>query len=292
MITMNFTNNSKNRTVSMILVASLFIIITTSTLTPSMTIIPSANAQFGSMATLQNTPATYFVSIIPGAAQRDSINHYYPPAINVPVGTTIAWVNNDYGQPHTVTSGAPNASDAGSIFNSGILPPTTNAFFQYTFENSGDYVYHCTIHPWRQAIVSVSDSYQNGQYFKMSSGVGSVFNLTEDFRTLLDFQPLTVSLDRTTPIAYNITISNDNNNTVFTGTFVTGGESLPLELIQSHGNETKVYGPDFSSTGAYHVDAPFLEGDSNYTIRAEVTAVKFIQPETPIVDEFTLRTVT
>jgi plastocyanin len=292
MMIMNFTRNSKSRSVSVILVASLFIIITTSTLTPSMTIIPSAHAQFGSMATLQNTPATYFVSIIPGAAQRDSINHYYPPAINVPVDTTIAWVNNDYGQPHTVTSGAPNASDAGSIFNSGIMPPTTNAFFQYTFENPGDYVYHCNIHPWRQAIVSVSDSYQNGQYFKMSSGVGSVFNLTEDFRTLLDFQPLTVPLDRTTPIAYNITISNDNNNTVFTGTFVTGGESLPLELIQSHGNETKVYGPDFSSTGAYHVDAPFLEGDSNYTIRAEVTAVKFIQPETPIVDEFTLRTVT
>jgi hypothetical protein len=126
----------------------------------------------------------------------------------------------------------------------------------------------------------------------MSSGVGSVFNLTENFRTLLDFAPLTVPLDRTTPIAYNITILKDNNNTTFTGTFVTDGESLPLELIQSHENQTNVYGPDFSSTGAYHIDAPFLEGDSNYTIRAEVTAINSIQPETPIGDEFTLRTVT
>jgi hypothetical protein len=65
-----------------------------------------------------------------------------------------------------------------------------------------------------------------------------------------------------------------------------------LELIQSNENRTFVYGPDFSSTGAYHVDAPFLEGDGNYTIRAEVTAVNSIQPATPIVDEFTLRTVT
>ncbi|CAN5688841.1 hypothetical protein BH23THE1_BH23THE1_27380 [soil metagenome] len=58
----------------------------------------------------------------------------------------------------------------------------------------------------------------------MSSGDGSLFNLTEDFRTLLKFQPMTVTLDRTTPIAYNITILKDNNNTVFTGTFVISGE--------------------------------------------------------------------
>ena len=83
-------------------------------------------AQIGSMATFQNTPTNYAVSIIPGAAQKESPYHYYPPAINVPVGTTVGWVNNDFGQPHTVTSGAPNASDSGSVFNSGIMPATAN----------------------------------------------------------------------------------------------------------------------------------------------------------------------
>ena len=34
-------------------------------------------AQIGSMATLQNIDATYAVSIIPGAAQRESAYHYY-----------------------------------------------------------------------------------------------------------------------------------------------------------------------------------------------------------------------
>ncbi|MBA2268474.1 MAG: hypothetical protein H0W19_09085 [Nitrosopumilus sp.] len=64
-----------------------------------------------------------------------------------------------------------------------------------------------------------------------------------------------------------------------------------MKLIKSNNNETNVYGPDFSSTGAYHIDAPFLEGNGNYTIRAEVTAINSIQPENPIVDEFRLRTV-
>ena len=67
-------------------------------------------AQFsGSMATLQNIGATYAVSIVPGAAQKDSTYHYYPPQIAVPLATTVAWFNNDFGQPHTVTSGEPGA---------------------------------------------------------------------------------------------------------------------------------------------------------------------------------------
>ena len=231
------------------------------------------------------------MSIVPGAAQRDSPYHYYPPAINVPVGTTVVWFNNDFGQPHTVTSGMPNSSHTGDVFNSGIMPANANAFFQYTFDKSGNYVYHCIIHPWRQAIVSVSDSFEKGQNLQMSSGVGSVFNLTKDYRALLDFKPLTVTLDRTTPMVFNITLLQDNNDTIFTETFVTSGESLPLELIKSNGNETNVYGPDFSSTGAYHIDAPFLEGNKNYTIRAEVTSINSVPPQNPIVEEFVLRTV-
>ena len=255
-------------------------------------VITDSFAQIGSMATLQNTPTNYAVSIIPGAAQKESSYHYYPPAINVPVGTTVGWVNNDFGQPHTVTSGAPNASDSGSVFNSGIMPATANSFFQYTFNNPGDFIYHCIIHPWRQAIVSVGDSYERGHYFEMSSGVGQIFNLTKDFRTLLDIQPLTVPLDKTTPLAYNVTIVKNANTTVFSDTFVTNGESLPLELIKSNANETFVYGPDFSSTGAYHIDAPFLSGDSEYTITVELVAINSKVPESIIKDEFSFKTVT
>jgi plastocyanin len=95
------------------------------------------------MTTLQNIDATFAIGIIPGAAQRDSPYHYFPPAIAVPTGTTVAWFNNDPGQPQTVTSGNPESPDSGSLFNSGIKSATANSFFQYTFNTAcvfGEYL--------------------------------------------------------------------------------------------------------------------------------------------------------
>ena len=256
-------------------------------------------AQIGSMATLQNIDATYAVSIIPGAAQRESAYHYYPPAIAVPTDTTVAWFNNDFGQPHTVTSGSPNASDIGTVFNSGIMPATANSFFQYTFDESGEIAYYCIIHPWRAAVVSVSDAIERGNNFEMSSGTGPTWDFNKDFRTLLSIEPLTVPLDRTTPLTYNITISRNGNSTggdmavnnVFSDTYITSGEALALELVRGSGNETISYGPDFSSTGAYHIEGPFFSGNSNYTIRAQITSINAQPPQNQIVDEFSLKTV-
>jgi plastocyanin len=256
-----------------------------------------AVGQIGNMATLQNIDATYAISIIPGAAQRESVNHYYPPAVAIPTGTTIAWFNNDFGQPHTVTSGSPNASDIGTVFNSGVMPATANSFFQYTFDKSGEIAYHCIIHPWRAAVVSVSDATERGNNFELSSGTGPVWDFNKDFRTLLSIEPLTIPLDRTTPLTYNITISRSGNDTggdtgnnVFSDTYITSGEALALELVRGSGNETVSHGPDFSSTGAYHIEGPFFTGNSNYTIRAQITSIDAQPPENPIVDEFSLRT--
>jgi plastocyanin len=257
----------------------------------------NAVGQIGNMATLQNIDATYAISIIPGAAQRESVNHYYPPAVAIPTGTTIAWFNNDFGQPHTVTSGSPNASDIGTVFNSGVMPATANSFFQYTFDKSGEIAYHCIIHPWRAAVVSVSDATERGNNFELSSGTGPVWDFNKDFRTLLSIEPLTIPLDRTTPLTYNITISRSDNgtggdsgNNVFSDTYITSGEALDLELVRGSGNETISHGPDFSSTGAYHIEGPFFTGNSNYTIRAQITSIDSQPPENPIVDEFSLRT--
>lgn len=249
-----------------------------------------SSAQIGSMATLQNIGATYGVSIVPGAAQRNSSYHYYPPAIAIPVGTIVAWFNNDFGQPHTVTSGMPGASDSGTVFNSGIMPATANSFFQYAFNKRGDFVYHCEIHPWRVGIVSASDAIERGNNFEVRSGVGPLFNLTKDFRVLLDFKPITIPLDSTNPIAYNVTIFKDNTEKVFSRIFVTPGESLPLELIKGS-NETRVYGPDFSGPGAYHLEGAFLKGNANYKILISILSVNSKPPPNPIADEFTIKTI-
>lgn len=269
------------------------LLISTMLLSVAFTATINVTAQPGSMATLQNIGATYAVSIVPGAAQRESPYHYFPPAIAIPVQSTVAWFNNDFGQPHTVTSGAPNASDAGAMFNSGIMPATANSFFQYTFDRPGTFEYHCIIHPWRVAAVSVSDSIARGTDFELSYGTGPVWDFTKDFRTLLDFKPLTVPLDRTTPLAYNITIYKNGiaaENKVFSNTYVTAGEKLPLELIRGD-NETTTYGPDFSSTGAYHIQGPIFSENANYTIRSEISAINGRPTESSIRDDFSLQTI-
>jgi hypothetical protein len=143
------------------------------------------------------------------------------------------------------------------------------------------------------AAVSVSDSFARGDNFELSYGTGPVWNFSRDFRTLLNFEPRTVPLDRTTPLAYNITIYKDGTgpeNQVFSDTFVTAGEPLPIELVRGD-NETITYGPDFSSTGKYHTQGPIFSENANYTIRPEISAVNGRTPETPIADDFRLHTI-
>jgi plastocyanin len=257
--------------------------------------ITNVSAQLGSMFSI--TPAqwpTYALSIIPGASQRESTYHYYPPAIAVPVGTTVGWFNNDAGQPHTVTSGLPGAPNAGSMFNSGIMPATAPGLYMYTFDRPGDFAYHCIIHPWRVAAVSVDGGLAGGDNFELSYGTGPIWNLSEDFRTLLIFKPTTVPLDSFTPVAYNITIyknSTNVDNKVFSRTFATTGTELPLEFIKGS-NETRSYGPDFSGTGAYHLEGAFFKDNADYTITAEISSINGRPLENQIMDEFSLQTVT
>ena len=79
----------------------------------------------------------------------------------------------------------------------------------------------------------------------------------------------------------------------FSKTFTVNGEKLPLELIAGKDiNETRVYGPDFSSTGAYHLAAPFLKGKADYTISVEIATINSKQPQNKITDQFSLRTIT
>jgi hypothetical protein len=134
-------------------------------------------------------------------------------------------------------------------------------------------VYHCMIHPWRSAIVTVSAAFQKGNNFEMSSGTGHILNLTQDSRILLEFKPQTVQLDRATPLVYNVTILENYEDAVFSDTFVTNGASLSLEWIVEEANETISCGPDFWSRGAFHVESSFLKDNADYIIKVELAAI-------------------
>lgn len=257
-----------------------------------------ALAQFGigPFLATDTVEPTYIVDIVAGSAQKDSNLGYVPSDISIPAGTTIAWFNDDPGQPHTVTSGLSNSSDKGKEFNSGIIP--YSSFFTYTFNKPGLYHYHDSINPSLRGSVYVSSAFEVGHHFKLTSGanLGPSANLTDSTamwtldtskndRVLFNLEPTTIQADETTPLTYQITFFKDANP-IFSKAFFSLGNVFQFELIDSENNQTSVYGPDFTDpiTGAYHIQMPLEDGE--YTMRAEITAIGSNIPEQEIFDEF------
>jgi plastocyanin len=84
------------------------------------------------------------VSIVSGASVRTN-TAYAPNPINVAVGGTVTWTNND-NTAHTSTAD-------GGAWNSGTIAP--GASFSRTFPAAGTFPYHCTIHPGMVGTVTV-----------------------------------------------------------------------------------------------------------------------------------------
>ena len=264
-------------------------------------IIPTNTAlgQFGEspIASSKGVQATYIVDIVAGASQKNSTINYYPNNIAIPVGTTIAWFNDDPGQSHTVTSGSPKSTDSGKEFNSGIIPYTS--FFLHTFDKAGLYEYHDTVHPSLKGTVYVSPASELGFDFKVSAGMGLKSNDTQftwefdkskNDRVLINFEPTTVKVDDTTPLTYEISIFKDDSP-VFSKSLFSLGNIFQIELVSSESNQTSVYGPDFTDpiTGAYHIITPLPDGD--YTLRVEINAIGSKVPEQEIFDEFKVKVI-
>jgi len=92
-------------------------------------------------ATIQTTTC----EIETGAAMKSTNKSYYPQQIQVNVGDTVQWKNND-ASIHTITSTT-------ELFDSGML--MSNDKFEYKFENVGLYEYYCMLHPWMRGSVTV-----------------------------------------------------------------------------------------------------------------------------------------
>jgi len=67
-----------------------------------------------------------------------------PPEITINVGESVTWTNMDF-VPHTATSGNPGDADLGSVFRSPHL--ARGESFTHTFDQAGEYVYFCELHP-------------------------------------------------------------------------------------------------------------------------------------------------
>ena len=86
----------------------------------------------------------------PGCEEDDLC--YIPPALDVRVGDTVTWTNQDAAF-HSVTSGAYGEPD--ELFDSGYMDPGQS--FSYLFEYSGTFEYYCTLHPWMEGTIQVME---------------------------------------------------------------------------------------------------------------------------------------
>jgi plastocyanin len=92
-------------------------------------------------------PESEQVFIAPGAADpNNDEGAFFPPEISVSSeGNIVSWTNDDSTE-HTVTA------DDGS-FDSG--PISSGDTFDNTFDEPGDFGYHCSIHPFMTGVVIV-----------------------------------------------------------------------------------------------------------------------------------------
>jgi len=75
-------------------------------------------------------------------------NSFSPNPVEVKVGETVTWINDDSGR-HTVTS-------KDGVFDSGMMGKGQS--FSYTFNKAGEYSYHCSPHPNMVGTVVVTAS--------------------------------------------------------------------------------------------------------------------------------------
>ena len=68
-------------------------------------------------------------------------NSYNPNPIEIQVGDTVTWINND-SSLHTATSTSSSSSE--SNFDSNVL--RRGETFSFTFDKEGQYPYFCTLH--------------------------------------------------------------------------------------------------------------------------------------------------
>jgi plastocyanin len=99
------------------------------------------------------------VSIVPGASTLAD-KAFSPDPVNIKVGDTVTWVNDDT-VFHTVVSGNPSGGgETGKIFDSGLSGPTAlttkGKTFSHTFTEKGEFPYFCQLHPTMIGKVIVS----------------------------------------------------------------------------------------------------------------------------------------
>ena len=104
----------------------------------------------GSGNSVQQTTATSIAdnSTVVKIVANSGSNSFSPNPVEVKVGETVTWINDDSGR-HTVTS-------KDGVFNSELMGRGQS--FSYTFDKAGEYPHSCSPHPNMVGTVVVTES--------------------------------------------------------------------------------------------------------------------------------------
>jgi plastocyanin len=96
---------------------------------------------------------------IPQGSSSLTDDAYIPNPVEVNVGDTVTWINDDF-TTHTATSGGPGSGSTGIFGGSEdspeIIGPEGDTQ-SYTFDEAGEFPYYCTLHPSMVGTVVVTE---------------------------------------------------------------------------------------------------------------------------------------
>jgi plastocyanin len=230
-----------------------------------------------------------------------SNNCYNPAVLTIPKGTTVTWTNDDT-TTHTVTSGISfglskveefkgKQFGPDGLFDSGLIAP--GATFSFKFDNEGEYLYYCSLHPLMvgKVIVQAEEKKEEGNIMR-----GVKFDLSTDLplpydKDLNDKITLKVIPKETNKhLDYKIIISRDGKE-VFNKNFHDHDGILELMIMKGEG-DIKVEGGEEkdNETTQYMITGPIFTENGQYTINVSITGIEF-KPIEPISEEFSINVV-
>ena len=132
--------------------------------------VPQANEKPSFPSSILSPKETTNVGIVKDAVLESSKDHFKPYEVRAVLGVSnrVEWTNNDL-VAHTVTSDDPQYTDAingkfvslahpDQTGSNGLLGPDGGKW-SFTFTKAGEFLYHCSPHPWMKGKVVVVENF-------------------------------------------------------------------------------------------------------------------------------------
>jgi len=124
--------------------------------------LPTLNAKPEAPEIVLNPPETVQVAIAEGSSQPSQTNTFVPKEAIGKLGTSnkVVWTNDDV-TAHTITTDNDYEDPINGKFDSlstiGLIPP--KGTYEFTFTETGDYLYHCEPHPWMTGQIKIEKDF-------------------------------------------------------------------------------------------------------------------------------------